>query len=350
MPATGPRPGSRNAITDVPGLTVGHATDEGVRSGVTVLLCGGPKGAAGWAGGVDVRGGGPGTRETEMLAAENLVGRAHAVVLTGGSVFGLAAADGVVAVLSRRGMGLTLRPGTPAVPLVPAAVLYDLANGGDKDWGLAPPYRDLGMRAVEAAGLDVPQGALGAGRGAMAGLVPGGIGTASLDLGDGLVVGALVAANPLGSVFMPDGRTYWAWPFEIDGEFGGRTPQGPMDASDPVPELSRLGVHRQPTAGANTTIAVVAASADLSTAECKRVAMMAQDGIARAARPAHTPFDGDTVFAVARGPALSMDAGSRWAQVARIGSAAADCLARAIARAVYHAGDGQGGEDGHQAT
>ncbi|MEA1672199.1 P1 family peptidase [Nitrospirillum sp. BR 11163] len=341
-----PAPGSRNAITDVPGLAVGHATDEGVRSGVTVLLC---EGIEGWMGGVDVRGGGPGTRETEALAPENLVGRAHAIVLSGGSAFGLGAADGVAAALSHRGIGLTLRPGTPAVPLVPAAVLYDLANGGDKGWSLTPPYRDLGLRAVEAAGPEVAQGPVGAGRGAMAGLIPGGIGTASLDLGGGLVVGALVAANPVGSVFMPDGRTYWAWPFEIDGEFGGRTPQGPVDTSDPVPELSRLGVHRQPTAGANTTIAVVAASADLSTAECKRVAMMAQDGIARAARPAHTPFDGDTVFAVARGPALPAEAGSRWAQVARIGSAAADCLARAIARAVFHAGDGRD-DGGHQAT
>ncbi|WP_044559423.1 P1 family peptidase [Azospirillum sp. B4] len=344
-----PAPGPRNAITDVPGLSVGHATDERVRSGVTVLLCGPDGNGAGWAGGVDVRGGGPGTRETEVLAPENLVGRAHAIVLTGGSAFGLAAADGVAAALSQQGMGLVLRPGTPAVPLVPAAVLYDLANGGDKDWGLEPPYRALGLRAVAAAGHEVAQGLVGAGRGAMAGLVPGGIGTASIDLGDGLVVGALVAANPLGSVFMPDGRTYWAWPFEIGGEFGGRVPAGPMDVTDPVPALSRLAVHRQPTPGANTTIAAVAASAALTTAECKRVAMMAQDGIARAARPAHTPYDGDTVFAVAHGAALPAEGGSRWAQVARIGSAAADCLARAIARAVFHAGDGRPGS-GHHAT
>ncbi|MBB6250697.1 P1 family peptidase [Nitrospirillum iridis] len=336
-----PAPGPRNAITDVPGLTVGHATDERARTGVTVLLCGPVGNATGWAGGVDVRGGGPGTRETEVLAPENLVGRAHAIVLAGGSAFGLGAADGVAAALSQQGMGLTLWPGTPAVPLVPAAVLYDLANGGDKDWGLHPPYRDLGLRAVEAAGSDVDQGAVGAGRGAMAGLIPGGVGTASIDLGDGLMVGALVAANPLGSVFMPDGRTYWAWPFEINGEFGDRRPSGPVDVSDPVPELSRLGARRSPTPGANTTIAVVAASVDLTTAECTRMAMMAQDGLARAVRPAHTPFDGDTVFAVAQGAALSSDKGSRWAQVARIGSAAADCLARAIARAVYHAGDGQ---------
>ncbi|MDE1150376.1 MAG: P1 family peptidase [Azospirillaceae bacterium] len=327
-----PVPGPRNAITDVPGLMVGHATDDHVQSGVTTLLC-----PDGWAAGVDVRGGGPGVRETEALSPENLVGRAHAIVLAGGSVFGLAAADGVVAALSQRGQGLTLRPGTPAVPLVPSAVLYDLANGGDKDWGLVPPYRDLGLRSVEAATTEVAQGSVGAGRGAMAGLVKGGIGTASIDLGDGLVVGALVAANPVGSVHMPDGRTYWAWPFEIGDEFGGRRPEGPMDITDPVPALSRLGVHDRPTPGANTTIAIVAASADLTTAECKRVAMMAQDGMARAVRPTHTPFDGDTVFAVAKGAALPDESGVRWARVARIGSAAADCLARAIARAVHHA-------------
>src|SRR5579859_4097618 len=156
------RPGPRNLITDVPGFTVGHATDERVQSGVTVLLC-----AKDWPAGVDVRGGGPGTRETEALAPENLIGRAHAVVLAGGSVFGLGAADGVAAALSIRGIGLNLRPGSPAIPIVPAAVLHDLGNGGDKDWELEPPYRALGLLAVDSAQDEFALGPVGAGRGAL---------------------------------------------------------------------------------------------------------------------------------------------------------------------------------------
>jgi L-aminopeptidase/D-esterase-like protein len=300
---------------------------------VTALLC-----AADWCAGVDVRGGGPGLRETEALAPENLVGRVHAIVLSGGSVFGLAAADGVVAALAVRGVGLNLRPGTLAVPIVPAAVLYDLANGGDKDWGHSPPYRELGLAAIRAAGPDVALGSVGAGRGAMVGLVKGGIGSVSLDLGEGLIVGALVAANAVGSAFMPDGKTFWAWPFELDRELGGvKPPPAGMDLSDPVPENSRLAQIDRLRAGINTTLGIVACSADLSTAECKRVAMMAHDGIARAVRPAHTPFDGDTLFALGSGAVPLGRPPLRAAQVARIGSAAADCVSRAIARAVHHA-------------
>ncbi len=323
------RPGPLNLITDVPGLSVGHATDERARTGVTTLLC-----ADQWVAGVDVRGGGPGVRESEALAPENLVGGLHALVLAGGSVFGLAAADGVAAALSARGVGLRLRPGSPSIPIVPAAVLHDLGNGGDKGWGIEPPYRALGMAALEAAGSRFALGAVGAGRGAMAGLQTGGVGSASIDLGDGLQVGALAAVNSVGSVLMPDGKTYWAWAFELDGEFGGRPPpRAPLDASDPAPEESRLRLLGRMQVGVNTTLAVVACSAALCTAECKRIAMMAHDGIARAVRPAHTPFDGDTVFALASGQtALQGDA--RAAQVARLGSAAADCLARAITRGV----------------
>lgn len=326
------RPGPRNLITDVPGLAVGHATDERVRSGATVLVCGGD-----WPAAVDIRGGGPGTRETDALSPENLVGRAHALVLAGGSVFGLAAADGVTTALSSRGIGLTLRPGSPAIPIVPAAVLHDLGNGGDKAWGLAPPYRELGGSALDAAGADFALGSVGAGRGAMAGLVKGGIGSASLELGGGLVVGVLVALNSIGSALMPDGRTYWAWPYELDDEFGGaRPPAGRIDVSDPAPDQSRLLALGRLQAGTNTTLGVVASSADLSTVECKRVAMMAQDGIARGVRPAHTPFDGDTVFAVANGVVALGQGQQRAARIARLGSAAADCMARAIARAVHH--------------
>ncbi len=229
------RPGPRNLITDVAGLRVGHATDEQVRSGVTAVVCG-----AAWSAGVDVRGGGPGGRETDALSPENLVGRAHAVVLAGGSVFGLAAADGVAAALSARGVGLQLRRGSPHIPIVPSAVLHDLGNGGDKHWGLAPPYRDLGLRALDAAAADFALGSVGAGRGAMAGLIKGGIGSTSLDLGEGLIVGALVALNSVGSALMPDGKTFWAWAFEIDREFGGSGPPSSMDSSDPAPDASRL--------------------------------------------------------------------------------------------------------------
>ena len=325
------RPADRNLITDIAGLKVGHATDERVRTGVTTLLCG-----AAWSAAVDVRGGGPGGRETDALSPENLVGRAHAVVFAGGSVFGLAAADGVAAALSAQGIGLELRPGSPRIPIVPSAVLHDLGNGGDKDWGLAPPYRDLGIRALNAAEGDFSLGAVGAGRGAMAGLIEGGIGSTSLDLGQGLIVGALVALNSVGSALMPDGKTYWAWAFELDQEFGGGgAPQELMDLSDPAPEESRLLAIGRLQSGANTTLGVVACNADLTTAECKRVAMMAQDGIARAVRPAHTPFDGDTIFALASGALQLRGNQQRAAHVGRIGSAAADCLSRAIARAVH---------------
>jgi L-aminopeptidase/D-esterase-like protein len=253
-------------------------------------------------------------------------------------VFGLAAADGVTSVLSSRDVGLRLKPGSPAIPIVPCAVLHDLGNGGDKRWGATPPYRHLGVRAAEGAGADFALGSVGAGRGAMSGLIKGGLGSASLALGGGILVGALVAVNSVGSALMPDGKTYWAWAFEIDGEFGGSTPPGAgMDLSDPAPEESRLKALGRMQPGAHTTLGIVACNADLSTPECKRVAMMAHDGIARAIRPAHTPFDGDTVFSLASGGvSLDRDA-SRAAQVARIGSAAADCLSRAIVRAVHHA-------------
>jgi L-aminopeptidase/D-esterase-like protein len=325
--------GAHNLITDVDGISVGHATDEATQSGVTSVLC-----LPGYCTGVDVRGGGPGTRETEALGLENLVGRAHAIVLAGGSVFGLSAADGVASALSVQGVGIHLRAGSPAIPIVPCAVLHDLGNGGDKSWGLNPPYRRLGIESVDTAAKKFALGSVGAGRGAMAGLVNGGIGSSSLDLGRGIMAGALAAVNCVGSVLMPDGKSYWSWPFEIDHEFGGRgAPRGSISATDPAPEQSRLSELGRLQAGANTTLAVVACNADLTNAECKRVAMMAQDGIARAIRPAHTPFDGDTVFAVASANRPLDASVVRALHIARIGSAAADCLARAIARAVHAA-------------
>ncbi len=329
------RPGPRNAITDVPGLRVGHYTDAQVKSGVTVLL---PDAA--WDAGVDVRGGGPGVRETAALEPENSVGKLHALVFSGGSVFGLAAADGVAEALSPYGVGLRLHPESPAVPIVPAAVLYDLHNGGDKHWGGESPYRDFGKKALAAASRNFTLGAVGAGTGARAGTGPGGVGSVSLALEDGLIVGALAVANPIGSALMPDGETYWAWALEIDGEFGGKAPPGHMDCRDPIPELSRLAERGRLVPGANTTLAAVAVNARLTPGERKRVAMMAHDGIARAVRPAHLPFDGDTVFVLASGERELRQGEERSIDLARIGAAAADCVSRAIARGVHLAREG----------
>ncbi len=325
------RPGELNLITDVPGIRVGHATDERSQSGVTTLL-----GERPLAAGVDVRGGAPGVRETDTLAADGLVGQAHAIVLAGGSVFGLGAADGVATELSNTGIGLRLLAHTRAIPIVPAAVLHDLGGAGDKHWA-EPPYRGLGVDSVRAAGRHFTLGRVGAGRGARAGQVAGGIGSASLDLGGGLIVGALVAVNSIGSAYYPDGRTPYAWPYEIDAEFGGARPERPAPLVDPAPAESRLAELGQLEPGTSTVIGVVAVSAALTGAECRRLAVMAHDGIARAVRPSHTPFDGDTIFAVASGSAALAIGGIRAALVARLGSAAADCMARAIARGVHEA-------------
>ncbi|NWG70268.1 MAG: P1 family peptidase [Parvularculaceae bacterium] len=326
------KPGPRNLVTDVAGLLVGHATDAAAETGVTVVLC-----EDHYCAGADVRGGAPGVREIETLSPENLVGRAHAFVLTGGSVFGLAAADGAVQALADRGVGYAARGGGVSVPIVPAAVIFDLANGGDKNWGATPPYHALGRAAVAAAAQTFEIGRVGGGRGARAGLHWGGLGSASLDLGGGLVAGAVVVNNAVGSAFMPDGRTPWAYPFEIGGEFGGPYVPQPAPIDDPLPDQSKLAGMGRLAAGANTTIGLVAVSADLSTAELKRIAMMAHDGLSRAVRPAHTPFDGDAIFAVSTARVALADGLERALQLARIGSAAADCLTRAIARGVHAA-------------
>jgi L-aminopeptidase/D-esterase-like protein len=326
-------PGKRNLITDVDGIRVGNAADETVWTGVTVVL---PTAAAVAA--VDVRGGAPGTRETDALDPSCLVERVHAVVLSGGSAFGLDAAGAITAALGASGIGFPL--GTARVPIVPSAILFDLLNGGAKDWGETPPYRALARIALAAA--EQPDGAeafalgnAGAGYGAKAGRLKGGLGSASAVDADGLQVGALVAVNSWGEVVMPGSGCFWAWPLEQDGEFGGRQPPGagvPLDPALPPDPLSSA-------AGANTTIGIVATNAALSKAEARRVAIMAQDGFARAIRPAHTPFDGDTVFVLATGryvlPEPRVDA------LARIGAIAADCVARAVARGVY-AADGLG--------
>lgn len=319
--------GARNLITDVPGLKVGQAEDARVRTGVTVILADGLHAA-----GCSVAGGGPGTRETDALAAENLVGAVNAVVLAGGSVYGLAAADGVAAWLGARGIGygLVSRPGAPPSPIVPAAILYDLANGGDKQWGLEPPYRALGIAAAEAAGEDFGLGTVGAGYGAMAGTLKGGTGSASVVTADGITVGALCAVNSFGSVVAPGGRSFWAAPFEIAGEFGGLGAAGLSAAPD-----DWGAAKAQATPRANTTIACVATDVALTTAQARRVAIMAQDGLARAIRPVHGPTDGDVVFALSTGRQPLPDPANL--SLTRIGALAADCLARAVARGVHAA-------------
>jgi len=326
-PMSAAGPGPLNLITDVAGLRVGQAQDARLRSGVTVILADDRAVAA-----CDVRGGAPGTRETDALAPENLVDEVDAVVLAGGSVYGLAAADGVTAALgaAARGYRLATAAGVPVSPIVPAAILYDLANAGDKAWGESPPYRELGLAATRAAGLRFELGTAGAGYGAMAGRLKGGLGSASVVGADGYTVGALVAVNGFGSVIAPGGRSFWAAPYEIGAEFGGLGSAGLAAAPDD------WGLAKGPPTGReNTTIACVATDAALTPAEAKRLAIMAQDGLARAIRPAHTPFDGDVVFALAAGKRPLPE--RRLSMVARLGALAADCLARAIARGVYEA-------------
>jgi L-aminopeptidase/D-esterase-like protein len=320
------RPGARNLITDVPGLSVGQAQDAAARTGVTVIL---PDQRAVCA--CDVRGGAPGTRETDALAPENLVEAVDAVVLSGGSVYGLAAADGVTAWLGARGRGYALAssPQIPPSPVIPAAILFDLANGGDKVWGETPPYRALGMAAVASASDDFELGTAGAGHGAMAGALKGGVGSASVVSGDGMTVGALVAVNCWGSVTAPGGRSFWAAPYEIDGEFGGLGAAGLKAAPDD------WGLSKAPAGGRNTTIACVATDVALTPAQARRFAVMAQDGLARAIRPVHAPFDGDVVFALSTGRQPCPEPADY--TIARLGALAADCLARAVARAAYAA-------------
>lgn len=321
------RPGPRNLITDVPGIKVGQAEDMAERTGVTVIL---PDQAAVVAS--DVRGGGPATRETDATSLENLVHAFDAVVLSGGSVYGLGAADGVVAWLGARGRGFALspKPGVPVSPVVPGAALYDLANGGAKAWGTEPPYRTLGMKAVAAAGLEFKLGTAGAGAGAMAGVLKGGIGSASIVSSDGITVGALAAVNAAGSVVAPGGKTFWAAPYEIGSEFGGLGSAGLKAQPE---DWGRARARPEPRK--NTTLAVVATDARLTPPEAKRVAIMAQDALARAIRPTHTPFDGDVVFVMATGRIELAE--PRALATARIGDLAADTLARAIARGVYEA-------------
>lgn len=321
------RPGTRNLITDVPGLRVGHAGDRRLCTGVTVVLADTPVRTI-----ADIRGGAPGTRETDALDASTLGVKADAIVLSGGSVFGLDAASGVTAWLSAKGRGFEFRPGLPRVPIVPAAILFDLAIGESLDPG-ANPYASLGKTAAANADLQFAIGNAGAGLGAVAGTYKGGVGSASAVIDDRVTVGALVAVNSVGSPLVPGTGVFWAFALEQGDEFGGRR------IGDSLQQISLdlpTDGKRPPTApGTNTTLAIVATDAAMTAAELKRVAIMATDGFARALRPVHTLFDGDVVFALTT-DSVPMT-GDRLLELTRIGSIAGDCVARAIARAVYAA-------------
>ncbi|MFU8776687.1 MAG: P1 family peptidase [Roseovarius sp.] len=308
---------ARNLITDVAGLRVGNAQDMRLRSGVTVLV-----GEAPFTAGVHVMGGAPGTRETDLLAPDRVVEQIDALVLSGGSAFGLDAASGVADGLRDMGRGFAV--GAVRVPIVPGAILFDLLNGGDKAWR-ENPYKGLGLAALDAAAEVFEIGSVGAGTGATTANLRGGLGSASALLPGGVTVGALVAVNALGSATVGDGPEFWAAPFERNAEFGGR---GVARAyPDPLLAPTKLAQH------GNTTIGIVATDAALTQAQCTRLATAAQDGFARALVPSHTLMDGDLIFAVSTAARAAPDLA---AQV-MLGHAAACVMARAIARAVYAA-------------
>ncbi|MEU4601323.1 P1 family peptidase [Nocardia sp. NPDC023988] len=287
-------PGPRNAITDVTGVLVGHhqvlddevSLGSGAATGCTVVRL--PGGAVA---SVDVRGGGPGTRETDLLDPANTVRRVNAVLLTGGSAYGLAAADGVMRWAEEHGEGIPMSPTDPSlvVPIVPGAVIFDLPVGA---WDIRPDA-DFGFRAAEAASTDFARGTVGAGVGAQAGALKGGIGSASVVLDNGVTVGAIVVANPVGSVVDP--RTGLPWGAGTDGpDFFGLRHGTPA-------ELAALAALPGKSTVLNTTIGVVATDAMLDPVGCRRLAATAHDGLARAIRPVHSPLDGDTLFAVSTG-------------------------------------------------
>ena len=310
----------RNLITDIPGLRVGQADDAKLGSGVTVVVFDTAVVAS-----VDVRGGGPGTRETALLDPAQTVEGIDAIVLAGGSAFGLDAASGVQAYLREQSRGFRIRDAV--VPIVPAAIMFDLLNGGDKNWGRYPPYRELGYAAATSAATAFPLGSAGAGLGATSATLKGGVGSASAMTRGGVMVGALVVVNAVGSATIGDGPHFWAAPFEQNKEFGGR-------GSPPHVAPADLALRAKGGPGENTTVAVIATDARLSKAQCNRLAVMAQDGFARAIYPVHSPLDGDVVFAAATGANALADPVYG---LTELGMIAANVMARAIARGVYEA-------------
>lgn len=317
----GPR--MRNLITDIPGIRVGHADDARIATGVTAVIFDEPAVAA-----MDVRGGGPGTREGALLDVANTVERIDAIALSGGSAFGLDAAGGVQGWLASQGRGFNVRGAI--IPIVPGAIIFDLLNGGDKKWGTLSPYREFGLAAAEAARTDFALGSSGAGLGATTANFKGGIGSASVEMADGVRVGALAVVNAAGCATIGDGPHFWAAPFEIGGEFGGRGWPRTIAAADLAMRLK--GAPRT-TAIESTTLAVVATDASLTKIQAKRLAVMAQTGFARAIYPVHAPLDGDVVFAASVGvkpidPLLGLT---------ELGMVAANVVARAVARGVFEA-------------
>ena len=313
----------KNLLTDIAGVRVGHADDASLASGVTAVLFDKPAVAA-----IDVRGGGPGTREGALLDVANTVERIDAIALSGGSAFGLEAGGGVQAWLAEQGRGFAVRGAL--IPIVPGAIMFDLLNGGDKAWGRFAPYRELGYAAAAAAGDTFTLGSAGAGLGATTANLKGGLGSASATTPAGVRVAALAVVNAVGSVTVGDGPWFWAAPFETAGEYGGH---GLPPVFTPDMLAMRIKGGAAATAVENTTLAVVVTDAALTKAQAKRLAMIAQTGFARAIYPVHAPMDGDVVFAAATGekPVDPL------AGLTELGMVAANVVARAIALGVYTA-------------
>lgn len=316
-----------NLLTDIAGIRVGHATDLALGSGVTAIVFDKATVAS-----VAVLGGAPGGRDTQMLEPEYSVDAVDALVLSGGSAFGLDAAGGVQAVLRAAGRGMAVGL-TARVPIVCQAILFDLANGGNKDWGLVSPYRELGLAAAQSASSGAfALGSAGAGTGATTAVVKGGLGSASMVTEQGYTVAALVAVNAIGSPLIGAGPWFWSAPYEVDGEFGG------LGWPDPIPPHALASRYKggplRGGVGTATTIGVIATDAALTKAQCKRLALMAHDGLARAVLPAHAPMDGDTIFAAATGTQKLANPNR---DLTELGHAATLVTARAIARGVYEA-------------
>jgi L-aminopeptidase/D-esterase-like protein len=309
-----------NLLTDIAGVRVGHADDATLASGVTAVIFDKPAVAS-----MDVRGGGPGTREGSLLDLVNVVEQIDAITLSGGSAFGLEAGGGVQAWLAEQGRGFRVREAL--VPIVPGAICFDLLNGGNKQWGRFAPYRDLGYAAAAAANASFALGSVGAGLGATVSNLKGGLGSASAATPGGVKVAALAVVNAIGSVTVGDGPWFWAAPFEIDGEYGGR-------GLPPSFTAEMLAMRLKGASPAeNTTLAIVVTDAILTKPQAKRLAMIAQTGFARAIYPVHAPLDGDVVFAAATGekpidPLVGLT---------ELGMVAANVTARAIARGVHTA-------------
>ena len=317
----------RNLVTDVPGVKVGNAHDARAATGVTVAVFDKSCVAS-----ISRLGGAPGDRATALLEPEMMRGVIDAVVLSGGSLYGLDAAGGVSAVLCKQGKGATF--GGIVLPVAVQAILFDLMNSGEKDWirqpiEHRPPYWDLGRDAALAAAEEFALGTVGAGYGGTTANLKGGLGSASQRTSDGFTVGALVAVNAVGMATVGDSKHFWAAPYEHGCEFGGHGQPEKVPA-----KALEMRVKGQPVQATATTIAMVATDAVLTKAECKRLAIMANAGLARALRPVHAPNDGDTVFAISTG---SAGPGGDPPVLTEIGAAAADCLARAVARGVYEA-------------